>query len=133
MYRKKEFVTLVIGHKGASADEPENTVAAFLRAKELGADGVEFDVRRAAGDDLVVWHDPTLPDGRVLLDHTGEQLAGAVDSLDAVLDACDGMSIVNVEIKNWVDDADFDATLDVADAVACALAARGPGSWPAYV
>jgi glycerophosphoryl diester phosphodiesterase len=133
VYRKKEFVTLVIGHKGASADLPENSVAAFARAKELGADGVEFDVRRAAGDDLVVWHDPTLPDGRVLIDHSGEALADGVASLDSVLDVSDGMRLVNVEIKNWVNDSDFDATLAVADTVAASLAARGPGIWDAYV
>src|SRR3954469_3561814 len=49
---------LVLGHRGASAAAPENTVAAFVRARELGADGVELDVRRAADDVLVVHHDP---------------------------------------------------------------------------
>ena len=49
---------LVLGHRGASAGAPENTVAAFTRARELGADGVELDVRRTADGVLVVHHDP---------------------------------------------------------------------------
>ena len=36
---------LIIGHRGASAIAPENTLAAFQRAIQVGADGIEFDVR----------------------------------------------------------------------------------------
>ena len=39
---------LVIAHRGASAAHPENTVAAFVGAREMGADGVELDARRTA-------------------------------------------------------------------------------------
>jgi glycerophosphoryl diester phosphodiesterase len=49
---------LVIAHRGASAELPENTPAAFERAIELGADFVEFDVHAAADGTLVVCHDP---------------------------------------------------------------------------
>ena len=51
---------LVIGHRGASAEAPENTLAAFQRAAELGVDGLEFDVRVTADGVAVVIHDPTL-------------------------------------------------------------------------
>ena len=51
---------LIIAHRGASAEAPENTLAAFRRAIELGADGVEFDVRLAADGVPVVIHDATL-------------------------------------------------------------------------
>ena len=37
---------LVLGHRGASADAPENTLAAFRLAVDQGADGVELDVWR---------------------------------------------------------------------------------------
>ena len=37
---------------------PENTLAAFAQARELGADGVELDVRRTADGVLIVHHDP---------------------------------------------------------------------------
>jgi glycerophosphoryl diester phosphodiesterase len=51
---------LVIGHRGASALAPENTHAAFARAFEDGADGIEFDVRLAGDGVPYVFHDPTL-------------------------------------------------------------------------
>jgi glycerophosphoryl diester phosphodiesterase len=53
-------VTWVIAHRGASAEEQENTLPAFERAIELGADYVEFDVQAACDGELVVFHDLTL-------------------------------------------------------------------------
>ena len=50
-------VTWVIAHRGASADEKENTLPAFERAIELGADYVEFDVQASSDGGLVVFHD----------------------------------------------------------------------------
>jgi glycerophosphoryl diester phosphodiesterase len=50
----------VIGHRGAAAYAPENTLASFRRAIELGVDALEFDVRRAADGVAVVIHDSTL-------------------------------------------------------------------------
>jgi len=50
-------VTLVIAHRGASWDLPENTPAAFERAVEVEADFVELDVHAAADGALVVCHD----------------------------------------------------------------------------
>jgi glycerophosphoryl diester phosphodiesterase len=49
---------LVIAHRGASWDEPENTLAAFRRAIEVGADYVELDVHVRRDGELVVTHDP---------------------------------------------------------------------------
>ncbi len=51
---------LIIGHRGASAHAPENTLAAFKMAIDTGADGVEFDVHLAKDGVPVVIHDPTL-------------------------------------------------------------------------
>jgi glycerophosphoryl diester phosphodiesterase len=48
---------LVIAHRGAAAELPENTLPAFERAIELGADFVELDVHADAADRLVVTHD----------------------------------------------------------------------------
>jgi glycerophosphoryl diester phosphodiesterase len=52
---------LVIAHRGASWELPENTLPAFERAIELGADFVELDVHATADGSLVVCHD--LPRG----------------------------------------------------------------------
>lgn len=50
----------VIGHRGASGEFPENTLLAYQRAIEEGADAIEFDVRAAADGTPVVMHDPTV-------------------------------------------------------------------------
>lgn len=46
-----------IGHRGAKAYEPENTIRSFEKAIELGVDAVELDVRRTKDDIIVVIHD----------------------------------------------------------------------------
>ena len=51
---------LVIAHRGNSAHRPENTLASFASALELGADFVEFDVQLTRDGEVVVIHDPTL-------------------------------------------------------------------------
>ena len=48
---------LVIAHRGASAELPENTLPAFERAIEIGADYVELDVHADGEGRLVVTHD----------------------------------------------------------------------------
>lgn len=51
---------LVLGHRGAPEDRPENTLESFSEALRQGADGVELDARLGAGGELVVWHDPSV-------------------------------------------------------------------------
>jgi glycerophosphoryl diester phosphodiesterase len=67
---------LVVAHRGASADAPENTLAAFELAHERGADGIEFDVRLAADGVPVVIHDETLQ-RTAALDHAVSSLTSA--------------------------------------------------------
>lgn len=50
----------IIAHRGDSAERPENTLAAFASALEVGADLVEFDVQLSRDGHVVVLHDPTL-------------------------------------------------------------------------
>lgn len=50
----------VIGHRGAAATAPENTLASLREAKRLGAGGVEFDVKLTADGVPVLFHDDTL-------------------------------------------------------------------------
>lgn len=50
----------ILGHRGASADFPENTREAMRAAAEQGADGVELDVMQCASGELVVCHDEWL-------------------------------------------------------------------------
>ena len=60
-------MTLNIAHRGASAYAPENTMAAFEKAVELGADVLELDLHLTLDNELVVIHDDSLDrttDGR---------------------------------------------------------------------
>jgi len=53
-------VTLNIAHRGASALAPDNTMAGFEKAVELGADAIELDLHVSQDGELVVIHDDTL-------------------------------------------------------------------------
>lgn len=108
---------LVIGHRGASGSAPENTLAAFLAARDAGADGIELDVMRCASGEIVVIHDDTVDrttngSGAVSampLEALRELDAGAwfapefagerVPLLSEVLDAVGGSLRVNIEVK----------------------------------
>jgi glycerophosphoryl diester phosphodiesterase len=48
---------LRIGHRGARAYEPENTLRSFRKALEIGVDAIEFDVRKTRDNHIVVIHD----------------------------------------------------------------------------
>ena len=52
--------TLIQAHRGASAYRPENTVEAFSKAMEMGADGIELDVHLSKDGEIVVAHDARL-------------------------------------------------------------------------
>lgn len=84
---------LIIGHRGASAEAPENTLAAFALAQVQGADGIEFDVQLSADGWPVVIHDGKLD--RTTNGH------GAVQDLTLAelqkLDAGQGQSIPTLD------------------------------------
>jgi glycerophosphoryl diester phosphodiesterase len=71
--RRRGGRPLVIGHRGASARAPENTMVAFRAALAAGVDLVEFDVSPG----LRVTHDPAPADDAPTLDEVLELLAGA--------------------------------------------------------
>jgi glycerophosphoryl diester phosphodiesterase len=110
---------LVLAHRGASAQAPENTPEAFALADRMGADGVELDVRRVFDGRLLVAHDP-LPESIDDVDAMG------LARFDDVLDACGDRMLVNVEIKNSEAEAGYDPTMAVVAPVLDALRRRGP-------
>jgi len=100
---------LVVAHRGASAERVENTVEAFARARELGADGVELDVMRCGSGEVVVFHDDDLrrlagrPDpvrATSLAALREVELGGGarIPTLDEALEAL-GSLLVNIELK----------------------------------
>ena len=115
---------LVLAHRGACRRAPENTLEAFRLAAELGADGVELDVRRTADGVLVVSHDPVVPGFGLLVEHSFGQLraeAPAVPTLDEAFAVLDGL-VVNVEIKCFPTEPDADPERVVARGVVEAVA-----------
>jgi glycerophosphoryl diester phosphodiesterase len=91
----------VLGHRGAPRAAPENTIEAFVAAREQGADGVELDVHLCADRRLVVHHDAELaPLGPIRKLRFAEIRAARpeVPTLDEVL-AEVGDLFLNVEIK----------------------------------
>ena len=108
---------LVLAHRGASRDAPENTPDAFRLADRQGADGVELDVRLHPSGRLLVRHDP-LP----AVDVTD---APQLPTLDDALDACGDRMLVNVEIKNLASDGGFDPTMSIAARTVEVLRHRG--------
>ncbi|MEL7626936.1 MAG: glycerophosphodiester phosphodiesterase family protein [Anaerolineaceae bacterium] len=110
---------LIIAHRGASALAPENTMAAFRLAKQLGADGIELDVMLSADEKLVVIHDLSLArttngQGKVsemrwnqlkILDAGSKfnaRFAGEpLPLLGQVFEELGGQFLINVELKNY--------------------------------
>ncbi|MDI1337178.1 MAG: glycerophosphodiester phosphodiesterase [Lacunisphaera sp.] len=102
--------TLVIAHRGASAEKPENTLAAFRRALALKADGIELDVQVTRDGVPVVFHDDTLrrltrTPGR-LVTKTWPELkklrvhgTAPIPRLAEVLALVRGRAVVQIELK----------------------------------
>jgi len=115
---------LNFAHRGACLGAPENTLAAFLLASELGADGIELDVQLSRDGEIVVIHDLCLEattDGagpvreRTLAElkkldagsrfdpiHAGQR----IPTLQEVIDAVGHRLLLNIELKttSWRDD-----------------------------
>ena len=97
---------LVIAHRGASAREVENSLAAFRTAAQLGADAVELDVHATADGTLVVHHDEAIA-GRGIPQLTAQQVAGLrlangepIPTLAQTLEAIGSRLQVFVEVKS---------------------------------
>ena len=101
----------IVGHRGASGLLPENTLAAFQKAIDLGCNGFELDVQMSVDNQLIVIHDETvnlttngigfvnqltLPEIKRLLISDKYQIA----TLEEVFEIITTDIFVNIEIKN---------------------------------
>lgn len=104
--------TLIIGHRGAKADAPENTLKAFALAQAQGADGIEFDMRLAADGVPVVIHDATVDrttnGSGYVADMSSAELATLnagdgepIPTLDQLFETCGRDFLYNLEIKDY--------------------------------
>jgi glycerophosphoryl diester phosphodiesterase len=93
---------MVAAHRGVAAGAAENTIAAFTNAIEVGADMIEFDVRRTRDGELIAFHDAFVGDVPVsgLTRDEIEASAGVRPPLLAeVLRTCAGRIRLDVELK----------------------------------
>lgn len=114
---KKDVRMKILAHRGYSSIYPENTMLAFRKALEFGADGIEFDVQLTQDDQVVVIHDLTTErttgvEGKVE-EMTLSELQGlnacfrkqelypreTIPTLDMVFAAFGTKLLMNVEIK----------------------------------
>ncbi|HEY5108405.1 MAG TPA: glycerophosphodiester phosphodiesterase [Acidimicrobiales bacterium] len=123
--------TAVQAHRGSpdpASGIRQNTLDAFARARTLGADGVELDVRLTADGGLAVHHDPVVEGAGTICELTTAELPSHVPLLADALEACTGM-VVNIEIKNQPHEPGFDPTDRAAgDVVALVEAMDRSGS-----
>jgi len=109
---------LIIAHRGDVTNAPENTIPAFKNAFDLGADGIELDVRLTKDEELVVFHDRLL--GRTVsgsgpVNHyTQDQMRGLdagswfssdykgeqIPTLDEVFESLPPDFLINIEMKS---------------------------------
>ncbi|NLM97722.1 MAG: glycerophosphodiester phosphodiesterase [Halanaerobiaceae bacterium] len=107
--------TLIIGHRGAMGERPENTASSFLKAISDGADGIEFDVHLSADGIPVVIHDEKVDrttDGMGFVsgmslaelkklnagneEYPDERILTLEETLDLIADKC---KLINIELK----------------------------------
>ncbi len=112
---------MIIGHRGAAGEAPENTIASFLLAVEQGAHAIELDAVLSKDGELIVFHDDTLDrttTGKgVITDLTWKEIqqvdAGLwfherfegerVPSLEEVFAKLPASTIINIELKGMAE------------------------------
>src|SRR5579885_616722 len=91
-----------IAHRGAKRELPENTIPAFARAFERGADAIELDVHATSDGIVVVHHDASFRSGLETVEIAAtpwSELSDRMPRLSDVLAAAPAHSTVYVEIK----------------------------------
>ncbi len=116
-------MTEIFAHRGSCHLARENTVAAFVAARDLGADGIELDVHLTADGNVVVHHDGEVPGLGQLAHLVSADLPAWLPSLGEALDACWPLR-VNVEIKQDDTEAEPERDRALAFEVAASLVAR---------
>src|SRR5215469_12864735 len=93
---------LVVAHRGVSHGTGENTIASFDKAIEVGADMIEFDVRRTSDGELIAFHDRQIK-GIAIAELTLDQITAAAGRrpplLAEILDHSAGRIKLDIDFK----------------------------------
>ena len=100
---------LILGHRGYRKKFSENTLLAFSKAFEFGADGIECDVQKTSDGMYVIFHDLNLERmtgckediGEISYNKLKKLKAGGekIPDLDSFLDSLPADKLVNIELK----------------------------------
>jgi glycerophosphoryl diester phosphodiesterase len=93
---------LIAAHRGVATGAAENTIEAFTNAIDVGADMIEFDVRRTRDGELIAFHDAQVagrPVGALTRDEIATAKGVRPPLLADVLGACAGKIRLDVELK----------------------------------
>lgn len=101
-----EFLKImVVAHRGASGLVHENTIEAFEKAVEIGADCIELDIRKTKDGKIIVFHDRTI-DGKEISSLLFSELKGisqkagfSVPTFEEALQYIKGKILVDIEFK----------------------------------
>lgn len=132
---------MVVAHRGVADGAAGNTIAAFTKAIDVGADMIEFDVRRTRDGDLIAFHDAFVGDepvGRLSRDDIADATGVRPPFLADVLRFCAGRIQLDVELKEdgYVPDvmatlaAGFDVSQLIVTSFLPAVVARAKDALP---
>ncbi|MGH3291713.1 MAG: glycerophosphodiester phosphodiesterase [Trebonia sp.] len=132
---------MVAAHRGVAAGAAENTIAAFTNAIDVGADMIEFDVRRTRDGQLIAFHDAVVggvPVSGLTRDEIAASAGVRPPLLAEVLRVCAGRIRLDVELKEdgYVSDvmavlrAGFDPGEMVVTSFLPAVVAQAKGAFP---
>ena len=72
----------VFAHRGFSGAYPENTMLAFRKAIEAGADGIELDIHESSDGQLVIIHDESL----IRMAGHGDAMCNGLEAIKSIAD-----------------------------------------------
>jgi glycerophosphoryl diester phosphodiesterase len=114
---KRTNETLVVAHRGFASGCRENTIAAFDKAISIGADIIEFDVRRTQDGRFIVFHDDRL-EGRAIsslkfndLRRIGLSKGYEIPELDEALQCISNRAFLDIEMKEEGDEQEIIAII----------------------
>ena len=102
---------LVYAHRGDRSRAQDNTLEAFRLAVEAGTDGIETDVRRTIDGVLVMNHDDRRPGFPPIVEMTFADIREQLPSMPTLIETLASVPQdvwLNVEVKNFPEEADFD-------------------------